>query len=248
MSRQILALAALLSASLSVADAHGLSPILLVDDDNGRKYEKRYKAWCDSAGLRYVQWEIQSMGIPSLEHLVQYPTVLWFTGDYGSLSEEEEVRLKEYLDSSRGTLMLTGDGLANSLRHGFNDHQQFLGWYLNARYIRTEGDPDIGVNSQSDVFRFAYLPAIFHNYTSDGYHFRLWNMADVVKPNDNSYRMSMLPVMNSGETKNALECVALSNRKPHFKTVFITFDLAREDSRHINEPEFIKACVEWLQR
>ncbi len=243
-------LSALLIPSALISSAYASEPIFLVDDDNGKRYEEKYKVWCHEAGIPATYWETQSMGTPSLEQMVKYRTVFWFTGNSGSLSNEEEARLKEYLDNSDGrrSLLLTGDGLARSLRHGFNDHQQFLGWYLNAHYIKTEGDPDIGVNEQCDVFRWAYLPAIFSNYSSDDYHFKLWNMADIIKPNDGSHRMVMLSNRNATEgMKNTLECVAVSNRK-HFKTVFVTFDLAHEDSRYINESSFIRTCVEWLQQ
>ncbi|MBI4440816.1 hypothetical protein HY639_01485 [Candidatus Woesearchaeota archaeon] len=238
---------------LSIAsNAIALQPTLLVDDDGGRRYEQHYETWFKQAGLSYSPWETKTMGTPSLGTMTKYRTIFWFTGDKRSaLSDEEMERIKTYLDDRRGrrSIMLTGDHIAQDTRNGLNDNHQFLGWYLNARYVRTEYDAEIGVNEKGNVFAWAFLSAIFHGYTSTGdYRFRLWNLADIVKPNDHQHRMVMLPHRNTPEgVRNTLECVAVSNSK-HFKTVFVTFDLAHEDSRYINEPAFIKTCIEWLQK
>lgn len=241
-----------IALSLLLATNLNAAPLLLVDDDGGKNYEKNYQQWCSDARLPYEYWETKAQDIPLLETMTNYRTILWFTGDqWNALDNDEVKRIKEYLDDRVGyrSLFMTGDHLARDTREGFNDAHQFLGWYLNARYIKTEGDPIVGVNEQSDVFQRAFLPAIFHGYTGAGnYSFPLWNMADIVKPNDWSHRAVMLPHKNTVEgKKETLEAVAVSNRK-HFKTVFVTFDLAHEDSRYINEPEFIRTCVEWLQR
>lgn len=231
--------------------SYAAHPVLLVDDDGGKSYEKKYQQWFHEAGLPYLLWDGHTNGPPPLKQMQSYSTIFWFTGDGGALSDEAEGRLKDYLDDRAGkrSLMLTGDDVANGLRHDFNDHHQFLGWYLNARYIKTEGDPVVGVNEQSDVFQWAFLPAIFRNYSSAGdYSFKLWNKTDIVKPNDWNHRTVMLPHKNTPEgSRNTLEAVAVSNRK-HFKTVFVTFDLAHEDNYYINESEFIKTCIEWLQK
>ena len=229
------------------ANVHA-APLLLVDDDGGMRYEEKYQQWCSDAHLPYVYWETKTQGTPSLETMIKYRTVFWFTGDRWNALEDEEVkRIKEYLDERGGyrSLFLTGDRIAHDTRSGFNDQHNFLSWYLNAHYIKTEGDPRVGVNRKSEVWEWSFLPAIFHGYTESGdYSFSLWNLADVVKPNDGRHRAVML---HDKRSDNAYETYAVSNRK-HFKTVFVTFDLAHEDSRYINEAEFIRTCVEWLQR
>lgn len=246
-------LIATLSALLSANAASASQPILMIDDDNGRNYETKYQDWFNQAGLKYVYWETKTQGTPSSEAMKPYNTIFWFTGDsYDAISQEESNQLKQYLDdrTKRHSLMITGDKVATSLNHGFNDMNSFLGWYLNCRYIRTDGDAKVGVNERSDVFQFAFLPRIFNGYTSSSdYGFNLWGITEIVKPNDWSHRSNMMPVKNpsSRGNKENLESVAVSNNRM-FKTVFVTFDLAHEDSYYINEPEFIRTCIDWLQR
>lgn len=246
-------LIATLSVLLSVNAASASQPILMVDDDNGRKYESKYQAWFNHAGLEYICWETKIKGTPSNEVMKPYHTVFWFTGSsYDAINQEESNQLKLYLDdhTKHHSLMITGDKVATSLNHGFNDMNSFLGWYLNCRYIRTDGNAKVGVNERSDVFQFAFLPMIFNGYNNFGdYGFNLWGISEIVKPNDWSHRSNMMPVKNpsSRGNKDNLESVAISNNRM-FKTVFVAFDLANEDSYYINEPEFIRTCIDWLQR
>lgn len=243
MKRLLPALAFLVSLSpLSAADT-----VFLVDDDGGKHAEKKYTRWFQEAQIPYLLWDADAKGTPPLENMAQYKTVFWFSS---LLSKEEKECIKQYLDNrqmKRG-MMLTGEALAKSNREGFNDWRQFLGWYLNARYIKTETAPRVGVNDRSDVFLGADLYHLFRGYArTKDYSFTLQKGADIIKPNDYDYRHVLLPYKEVRK-QSSREGIAVANNKKYFKTVFLSFDLARENSWAIEEPEFIAACINWLQK
>ena len=226
------------------AQAPALSPVLLVDDDNGTKTEEQYIVQCKEAGISYHYWETQSMGTPLLEQLVQYPTVVWLTGQKGDISHEEEERIKEYLDDRAGrrSCLMAGSRLAHQLRSGFNDQHQLLGWYFNVRYVGTETDVRGVVHAPCDLFYNQLLSQVFRQDAPGEYSFSLHSLEDIVTPNDGDKRKIIFFV--AADMRNAL---AVYEKKQNFRTIFVSFDTSA-DVYGINEVGFLKLCIEWLQR
>ncbi|MBM3322468.1 T9SS type A sorting domain-containing protein [candidate division WOR-3 bacterium] len=121
--------------------------VLIVDDDGGSDFEKYYKAACDSNGVLYHTYAIQTAGSPSAETLAHYPVVFWFTGNETSntLTPTDVANLTAFLNSGRN-LMLSGQNIAQELAG-----QSFLSEYLRAELLADstgkpylvglEGDP-----------------------------------------------------------------------------------------------------------
>ena len=91
-------------------------PILLVDDDDGAKYESFFiKALPPSVG--YDRVEPHRFGQLEYEDLLAYEKVIWFTGDISRspITQKDEEAIERYLKSG-GDIILTGQHLTESLR------------------------------------------------------------------------------------------------------------------------------------
>jgi len=90
--------------------------ILIVDDDEGEKYEKYYIEALEQLGLiQYVDfevWEHIRYGEPSAETLKRYSVIVWFTGDdyETTLEKDDRDALREYLVSG-GNLFISGQDI-----------------------------------------------------------------------------------------------------------------------------------------
>jgi hypothetical protein len=121
--------------------------VLIVDDDGGSDFEKYYKAACDSNGVLYHTYTVQTSGSPSAETLAHYPVVFWFTGNDNSttLTSTDIANLTTYLNSGRN-LLLSGQNIAEDI-----NGETFLSEYLHAELLEDstgkpylvglEGDP-----------------------------------------------------------------------------------------------------------
>ncbi len=105
--------------------------LLIIDDDLGADFEKYYKAACDSNGVLYHLYSVQTAGSPSAETLMHYPVVFWFTGndDSTTLTSADVAGLTTFLNSGR-SLMLSGQNIAQDLAG-----QSFLTEYLHAELV-----------------------------------------------------------------------------------------------------------------
>jgi hypothetical protein len=120
---------------------------LIVDDDLGSDYEKYYKAACDSNGILYHTYSVQTSGVPTADTLLRYNVVIWFTGNDTSttLTAAEQTVLTSYMDAGRN-LLLCGKNIATDI-----DGTSFLSDYLHAAVaedsagktylVGIEGDP-----------------------------------------------------------------------------------------------------------
>jgi hypothetical protein len=89
---------------------------LLVDDDLGLDFEKWYAAACDSNGVLYRVWEVQSRGSPPADTLGRYPVVIWWTGNDSltTLTAGDQAALGQYLDAGN-KLIVSGQSIAQQL-------------------------------------------------------------------------------------------------------------------------------------
>ncbi|MFC1743905.1 S8 family serine peptidase [Candidatus Riflebacteria bacterium] len=94
-----------------------LPPILLVDDDKGKDYEKYFKAAIESLGKEYTYFKVNGNG-PDATTLGQYPMVVWFTGsDYSTtLTAADQSNLLKYLNAG-GQLLITGQDLGYNIKN-----------------------------------------------------------------------------------------------------------------------------------
>lgn len=101
---------------------------LIVDDDLGLDYEKYYKAACDSNGILYHVYTVQTSGAPSADTLLRYNVVIWNTGNdtATTLTTAEQTALAAYLDAGRN-LLLCGKKIAQDI-----NGSSFLSDYLHA--------------------------------------------------------------------------------------------------------------------
>jgi len=120
--------------------------LLIVDDDSGADFEKYYKAACDSNGVLYHVYTVQTAGSPSAETLAHYPVVFWFTGNETSntLTPTDVANLTEFLNSGRN-LMLSGQNIAQDLAG-----ESFLSEYLHAELLADSVGRPYMVGLQSD--------------------------------------------------------------------------------------------------
>jgi len=105
--------------------------VLIVNDGEGSDYEKYYTAACDSNGVLYDVYSVQSSGSPSAETLSHYPVVTWFCGDDSgsTLTAADQASLTSYLDNA-GNLFISGQNIAQDL-----SSEGFLDDYLHAQFV-----------------------------------------------------------------------------------------------------------------
>jgi len=105
--------------------------VLIVDDDLGQNYERYYFAACDSHGVLYHTWTVQTAGSPSAETLRHYPVVIWFTGDDSTttLTATDQANLTSFLTNG-GKLFISGQNIAQDLAT-----DGFLDEYLHAQLV-----------------------------------------------------------------------------------------------------------------
>lgn len=131
--------------------------ILLVDDDNGADYERWYKEAIDSLKTFYRVWNTITSGSPSLDTLLAYPVVVWFTGldSLNTLTTTDQNNLTSYLNSGKN-LFLCGQNIGQNI-----GSTPFYSNYLHASYVTTHtaqlyavgvpGNPIGGVNGDTIV-------------------------------------------------------------------------------------------------
>ncbi len=120
------------------------TPILLVDDDGAKSYERYYQEALASLGLEqgiwFDYWNVIDDGSPSSTVLSAYDLVVWFTGNAFSytLSSVDQANLQSYLDNG-GSLFISGQDI------GYNiGSSVFYNTYLHAIYMKDKaGDTSL---------------------------------------------------------------------------------------------------------
>ncbi len=114
--------------------------LLLVDDDGGESAEAAYTAALDALGVDYHLHTVAGSNAdgPAAATLVQYPIVVWLTGEryVNTLTAADRSALSAYLDGG-GSLFLSSWGAGAEL-----NASPFLAAYLHADYT---GDGPWGV-------------------------------------------------------------------------------------------------------
>lgn len=88
--------------------ALGRIQILLVDDDNGKTYENRYKTVLDSLGLPYAVWTKKTQSNPLASDLAPYKNVFWFIGNEtggGVLDDLDAGSLKAHMNAGKNVFL-----------------------------------------------------------------------------------------------------------------------------------------------
>ena len=105
--------------SSGTADTISLStvpPLLIVDDDDGAKYESFFIKALPSS-LKFDRVEPHRFGQLHFEDLVAYEKVIWLTGDVSRapINKKDEEAIERFLKSG-GDIILSGQHLAESLK------------------------------------------------------------------------------------------------------------------------------------
>jgi len=110
--------------------------ILLVDDDNGKKYEGYFRIPLGNLKTRYDLWEVHTAGSPPAGLLADYRVVVWFTGDQSqqTLTAADQAALAAYLDGG-GKLLLSGQDIGQDLAGS-----AFYQDYLHATLVEDDAD------------------------------------------------------------------------------------------------------------
>lgn len=103
---------------------------LLVDDDDGSRFESYFQQALDSRPLVYDYHNVSERGEVSVQNLRLYRLVIWFTGNARlPLSQSEQTAIRDYLQSG-GSLLLSGQYIGDDL--GNTDFHREV---LKARHI-----------------------------------------------------------------------------------------------------------------
>ncbi|MDP7423730.1 MAG: S8 family serine peptidase, partial [bacterium] len=109
-----------------------LPPILLVDDDKDKSFETYFQQALEDNGYSFSYVD----GSPAASVLLQYPLVIWFTGNDSSttLTDDETESLRRYLEGG-GSLLISGQDIAYDIKG-----DSFLAEALKAEYIKDNSD------------------------------------------------------------------------------------------------------------
>lgn len=131
----ILGPVAVAAATTADAQLQPLPPVLLVDDDGGKDYERHVKAALVGLGIDHDVL-VRDDGPLTPESILGYDTVLWMTGlaSSGTLTLEDRAALTQYLDAG-GSLLLTGQDVGYELKS-----EAFYRDVLGARYVKDKAD------------------------------------------------------------------------------------------------------------
>ncbi len=135
--------------TFAFASALGRIQILLVDDDNGKTYENRYKTVLDSLGLPYAVWTKKTQLNPPASELAPYKNVFWFLGNEfggGVIDNLDIASLKAHMNSGKN-VFLAGIVAAPQI---WSTDSAFLIDYFHARPGGTTPD-DVAVSVYDGV-------------------------------------------------------------------------------------------------
>lgn len=110
---------------------------LIVDDDRGLTRETKFQDALNGMGEVYRTWNLATRGTPPADTLMNYPVVIWMTGDSNSVSPTHAsvLAMKSFLDGN-GRLFLTGQDIAENLSTG--PDSSFFFDYFGVRYSANE--------------------------------------------------------------------------------------------------------------
>jgi len=94
----------------------GTPDIVVIDDDGAESGDSDYQVYfteaLQAAELVHVVWDVDERGLPELEWLDDFESVIWFSGDNQTpLNQNSTSLIAEYLDAG-GNILLTGQNIA----------------------------------------------------------------------------------------------------------------------------------------
>ena len=130
----------------------GQANLLIVDDDDGKKYESFIQQIAVDASLLAKTWDVKNSQDLALENLTQYQAVLWFTGDdkETSLTQNEQTLITDYLTNG-GKLFLSGQNIGYDLvEDGSPADTTFFSSILRAQYIKDNTNETMIIGNRQD--------------------------------------------------------------------------------------------------
>lgn len=222
---------------------------LLVDDDNGKNYEKYLTEALDLKKIGYTLHDTKAKGTPDKDYLAGFTQVIWITGDDSSsaLTDAEQKVLQYYLEHG-GNLLISGQDLGYSIKSSAfykeflhaeylddNAGVSFVKGNLSSEDIAFSISGGTGASNQRypDVISAAQGGQIFLNYASsrDGFCAA-------------SYNGSRLSEIISSE-KNGDGKGAAVSYSGSYKVIYLGFGVeavAETEKRG----EFLKSCLSFL--
>jgi hypothetical protein len=207
----------------------GRRNVLVVDDDNGSTYEARpyVEAALTALSIPYDVFDTGGGNGPSVAQMVDYTTILWFSGDtFGGTAgpnTTDEISLTTYLEGG-GTLLLSSQDYYYDM--GLTS---FMETYLGVTSVDNDvGHADItGIQGDSIGERFGTLPL---SYPGDNY-------SDVLVPTGTASAAFSGSAGNYAGLDKALT----------YKTVFFAFPWeALQDHDPANGEAVLQAVLTWL--
>lgn len=150
------------------------NPIILIDDDGNKDYQKYFTQALDDKGYAYKIWNYSRFGSPSLDILLSHDLVVWTTGaeTVNTLSSADQITLMQYLDSA-GRLYLSAQSFIFEINGGadgtvsnifINDYLHISAVDNSVAYTSIEG---VNNDPITDIFGVLSLNYPFNNYASE---------------------------------------------------------------------------------
>lgn len=134
----------------------GLSPVLVIDDDDGdNNVETYYTTVLDTLGAAYLVWDHIVQGVPDSLTLLNFPIVIWSCEwTFPSLEPDDRASLGAYLDGG-GTLYMSGQDIGWDLCDPGSDNTspEAVAWYngyLHALYVADDSNIQSVVGVEAD--------------------------------------------------------------------------------------------------
>lgn len=197
-----------------------LPPVLLVIDDKNKGYESYYQAALNEADINFAETTSPAEGT-----LLQYPVVIWFTGDDSSstLTSDDQAMLSKYLDAG-GALLLSGQDIGYNIKSS-----TFYSKRLGATYIKdTSASHDVSGIAEP----FADVNATLKGGDGAGNQ----KYPDVIKATANGSL-----IINYGDGTGAATAVVTDTSK----VIYLGFGIEGIASSS-NRTAILKKSVEWL--
>lgn len=107
----------------------GFPDILLVDDDEGMEVDLFYRTSIEEMGLGWALWDVTYASSPSSDDLLEYPMVIWFTGDAEEPLDELDLIQLTYALEDGASIMLVGKRIGD-----FEINREMLEQHFGAQH------------------------------------------------------------------------------------------------------------------
>jgi aminopeptidase YwaD len=211
----------------------GQKPILLVSDDGDNQNLDAYLSAFQYVGIKSDNWDNLVQGIPPIDTLSAYTSIIWYTGYDGrtSLTADEQSVLKSFLDQG-GHLLLSGDFIGYYLRNS-----TFYANYLHAAFA----------GAQTQIF---YLQSLEDNPVTELSEVSL-EQIPYVWPTEIDPVAPAVPILHydlaaqgNGEIKSS-GTAALAVESDNYRIVYCSFQVEAIRDNQVRA-DFIKDVLQWF--